>query len=155
MRQQQEARAKQIQQEWAELGRAPSYSAGKRRFTPGQTVKRPAATPPPPPQEDIDDLSFDPDQHRLPPQALLEKVAKKRMKNRDMLRGVNMLRREGLIELGDLRVSTKGSHNVIHGPGGCATIVRQHKGSKPPSRKMFIKTLQRVATISRPAPSAP
>ena len=97
----------------------------------------------------------DVEERRAQARQLLDRVARKRNKLRNVVRGMNVLRRLGLLQLaGDgrngvagVRVTVKGSHHVIHGPSGAATLVRDHRGTPALSDRLFIARMERVADV--------
>eukprot|EP00392_Amoebophrya_sp_AT5.2_P008816 g8844.t1 len=89
---------------------------------------------------------------------VVEKFLKKRMKFRHTLRGINELRRQGLLDIDTsgtsrnnalkLHATVRGSHYVLHGPGGSATVVRDHKGNVQKAGSEIMKTLKRIAFVA-------
>ncbi|CAD7922425.1 unnamed protein product [Amoebophrya sp. A120] len=87
--------------------------------------------------------------------AVLNVLAQKRMKWRQTKRGLHLLRRVGVIGIDtdpesgvkQLRLNTRGSHQILHGPGGAATLVRDHKGSAPLTGRQFVESMKKVAEI--------
>ncbi len=85
-------------------------------------------------------------------------VARKRNKMRHVLRGMNILRRIGVLSLessmqsgrrrlAGVTVNVRGSHHVLHGKQGCATLVRPHGISSDISRRNFMKSLNEAVEI--------
>ncbi|CAD7922419.1 unnamed protein product [Amoebophrya sp. A120] len=93
--------------------------------------------------------------------AVWDIVAQKRVTTRQTKRGLHLLSKSGLLTVENvesesgmaaktqLKLNVRGSHHVLHGPGGTATIVRDHKGSTGLSGKQFGKTVERVIAITR------
>ncbi|CAD7922423.1 unnamed protein product [Amoebophrya sp. A120] len=108
--------------------------------------------------DDIDRSSFTAmTEHRLQrARAVVGVLAQKRMRWRQTKRGLNLLCKAGLVgidadpETGvkKLRLNTRGSHQVLHGPGGSATMVRDHRGTAPLTGKQFVQTMERVVEVS-------
>eukprot|EP00392_Amoebophrya_sp_AT5.2_P006190 g6200.t1 len=48
----------------------------------------------------------------------------------------------------ELRTTVRGSHYVLHGPGGSATVVRDHKGNVQKTGNEIMKTLKRIAFVA-------
>ncbi|CAK9071813.1 unnamed protein product [Durusdinium trenchii] len=116
LRQEQERRAEEIRSHWNRLGvEGPSRRWLKRK----QETAAPALEAPGKGPSAKDEV-----------QSMLEVLSQKRMKFRRVLRGVRLLQRLELLSSEKLRVLTHGSHMVFHGPGGAATLVREHKGPR-------------------------
>ena len=76
----------------------------------------------------------------------LEMLAKKRVSYREVLKGVNILQRHGLLraEAGGIQVRMRGSHIVCHGQNGVATLVRDHKSSRIRTGAVFLRDMSRL-----------
>ncbi len=142
LRSQQEQRAQQIKEHWQDLGKVPPRR--KRKRDPSRPPVALLET-----DEDVEEeeqlSEFDKNEE------LLEEFAKKRMKHRQILKGLNELSKVGLVKIGGdgLRMNVKGSHMIFHGPGGAHTLVRQHKSSAPLSGQMFLESMRHLSDIAQ------
>ncbi|CAK9071814.1 unnamed protein product [Durusdinium trenchii] len=134
LRQEQERRAEEIRSHWNRLGvEGPSRRWLKRK----QETAAPALEAPGKGPSAKDEV-----------QSMLEVLSQKRMKFRRVLRGVRLLQRLELLSSEKLRVLTHGSHMVFHGPGGAATLVREHKGSPEMPGSVFVEKMGAIAACS-------
>ncbi|CAD7960179.1 unnamed protein product [Amoebophrya sp. A120] len=93
----------------------------------------------------------------------VHKFWRKRMKFRHVVRGVNEMRKKGLLDVEQksaaasanggssclsIHTTIKGSHYVIHGPGGTATIIRDHKGTIEKSGDDVMRMLKHIAYVT-------
>ena len=93
---------------------------------------------------------------------LIAPITKKRNHFKQVMKGRNILSRAGLLEAGptgstkkpltNTSVTKDGSHIVYHGPGGSATIVKDHKGSKSLNENQLVDKVKKMVEISHPKP---
>lgn len=79
---------------------------------------------------------------------IVERYLTKRMKLRHTLKGLNALRRAGLVnvESRGLTIKVRGSRHVFHGPGGCATL--DLRGGKCPlAPASFLKKMVSILEV--------
>eukprot|EP00392_Amoebophrya_sp_AT5.2_P004160 g4168.t1 len=79
----------------------------------------------------------------------LEDIGKQVTKSRKTVKHLRTLTRLGLLNLESelVRRNVRGSHITYHGPGGAATIVRNHRGTAPLTSKQFVEKAQQLGGV--------
>jgi len=146
----QQQRAEQVRKEWADLGKTT-----RRRRTAAAPRKSQARSPEDVAQslEEMGESAQDAEALELAADAL-QGLAKKRIGFREVMKGFNILQRQGLLRAtaGGLQVHFRGSHIVCHGQGGVTTLVRDHKGSKGRTTGMFLRNMSKLITVGSEQP---
>jgi len=137
----QQKRAEQVRVEWESMGRASRAAKPSReRRERAQAISAPQPIDVTPSASGTAEAAME----------ALEQLASKRMGYREVLKGVNILQRQGLLraEAGGMHVRVRGSHIVCHGRNGAATLVRDHKGSKARTGAVFLRDMSRLIDAS-------
>jgi len=79
--------------------------------------------------------------------AALEPLTKKHNSYRNVLKGVNMLKRNGLLDTEGTSVTVRGSHITLHQKHGCSTFVKDHRGTAPLRSKDYMQKMERLIDV--------